>query len=566
MDPNTSSQDVIRCAQCETAVVQMHCVACIVNLCKACVGEHISDESKDHKVVKFQSRKTTPLYPRCTFHETERCEMYCRHCDIPVCLTCLHSDQHRSHKLSRIQQVLNEKKNFMKKELSELNETIYPTYQGIAAHVKIKMSQLEKEYEDISTVITNHGIYWHRNIDKIVNKLKTEVNEMKISQLQTLQQYFDNIYKKIVGIKSEIDSLDTCFAENTNDIARFFNLRPKVNQYKELPQNLVLFIPKFNPKTIQDEKFIHQFGGLSSIPFTTEDARIQTTQTSTQCGSSLLKKKFGSHLPRKQFNTDMFHFENYLQNIAYLSNEKIWICVFSNIIELYDTKRHLYTKTIRTKSGSVPADIAVTCSGYLIYTDDVYKTVDIVKNEKVVEMIRFKNWKPRNVCSTSFGDLLLTMESDEKQSKVFRYSGITEKQSFQFDDKGNPLYTYGEFKDICENRNFDICVADSKAKAIVVVNKAGKLRFSYIGHTPAPKNKPFSPRGITTDIQGHILTTDYDNKSVHIMDQDGQFLHYINCGKNYPYGICKDTVGNLFALCNDGFCKGYCVMKIKYMW
>ncbi|XP_062610595.1 uncharacterized protein LOC134272363 [Saccostrea cucullata] len=473
----------------------MHCVACIVNLCKACVGEHISDESKDHKVVKFQSRKTTPLYPRCTFHETERCEMYCRHCDIPVCLTCLDSDQHRSHKLLRIQQILSEKKDFMKKELRELNETIYPTYQCFAAHLKVKMRHLEKEYEDISTVITNHVIYWHRKIDKLVNKLKTEVNEMKISQLQTLQQYFDDIYKKIVDIKSETDSLNTCFAENTNDIARILSLRPKVNQYKELPQNLVLFIPKFTPNTIQDEKLIHQFGGLSSIPFTTEDVKIQTTQKSTQRGFSLLKKKSGFHLPRKQFNIDMFHFKNYLQNIACPGDEKIWTCDFSNIIELYDTKRHLHTGIIRTKSGSIPADITVTGSGDLIYTDDVYRTVNIVKNEKIEEMIRFKNWKPRNLCSTSSGDLLVTMESDDsKQSKVVRYSGSTKKQTIQYDDGGNPLYTSGytytyngSHKYICENRNFDICVAECRSNTIVVVNQGGKLRFKYFGHSPAQK-------------------------------------------------------------------------------
>ncbi|XP_061180659.1 uncharacterized protein LOC133189273 [Saccostrea echinata] len=185
----------------------------------------------------------------------------------------------------------------------------------------------------------------------------------------------------------------------------------------------------------------------------------------------------------------------------------------------------------------------------------MYRTVNIVKNEDIKEVIRLQNWRPRNVCSTSSADHLVTMESDDKkQSKVVRYSGCIEKQTIQFDDKGKALYSsdgFRRYKYICENMNLDICVADYEAKAIVVVNQAGKLRFKYTGHTPAPKNKPFSPRGITTDSQSHILTTDYDNRCVHIMDHDGQFLHYLTFGKNKPYGICTDAVGNLFVICKE---------------
>ncbi|XP_061180660.1 E3 ubiquitin-protein ligase TRIM45-like [Saccostrea echinata] len=269
MDPNTSSQDVIRCDLCEIAEVQMHCDTCHNNLCNACVGEHIStDDFKDHKVVRFQFRNSTPLYPGCAFHEKERCEMYCRHCAIPVCCTCLASDQHLGHRLSKILQVLGEKKEMIKKELNQLNETIYPTYQHIAADVQNRISELEREYKGISEAITKRGHYWHRKVDKVVKKLKSQVDEMKSSQLQTLRKHLDEINKKIIDIKDEIDSFDTCIAEHTNDIARFISVRPKTDQYQELPQKLVPSLPKFTPRTIQDETFCHQFGGLSPFLFT----------------------------------------------------------------------------------------------------------------------------------------------------------------------------------------------------------------------------------------------------------------------------------------------------------
>ncbi|XP_062579788.1 uncharacterized protein LOC134241784 [Saccostrea cucullata] len=238
-----------------------------------------------------------------------------------------------------------------------------------------------------------------------------------------------------------------------------------------------------------------------------------------------------------------------LHNVACLGDVEIWTRGDDNTMKLFSINQGTLLKSVTTKSGNIPWDIAVTKSGDLVYTDNKDRTVNIVKNEKIEEVIRLQNWKPQCVCSTSSGDLLVIMVSDDKkQSKVVRYSGSTEKQTIQFDDQGNLLYSAGSrSRHITENRNLDICVTDNEAKAIVVVNRAGNMRFRYNGHTPAPKNKLFGPRGITTDSQSHILTADYYNECVHIIDQDGQFLRYIECGLSSPLGPCTDKNDNLFV-------------------
>ncbi|XP_062580315.1 uncharacterized protein LOC134242245 [Saccostrea cucullata] len=559
MDPCTSAQDVMRCDLCETAVVEMHCDTCLINLCKACVGEHmISDESKKHEIVKFSLRKTTPLYPACISHVKERCEMYCNKCDIPVCVTCLASDQHLGHKLLKTVQVLDNKKEKITKELAELNETIYPTYQDIASDVQNKMSQLKKEYGDLSTAITKHGEDWHREIDKLVKKLKAEVDEMKNTQLQTLQKHLDEINKTMSDIKDEIDSFNTVI--DSNEISEIFKFASvNITRYKNIPEKILPYLPKFTQGRIQRRKELGKlFGTLSSSSLNSDEHgySMKTTHKSPEAGSSPPVKQL---LDEPETVTTM-KTECSLYHAACLNDEEIWTSGDEKTMKLFSISQGSLLKSIRTKSGNRPYDIAVTKCRDLIYTDYIDSTVNIVKNEKIEEVIRLQNWIPKGVCSTSSGDLLVIMISDDrKQTKVVRFSGSTEKQSIQFDDQGKPLYS-SDSDYISENRNLDICVSDG-AGAVVVVNQVGKLRFRYTGHTNAPKNKPFHPRGITTDSQSHILTADNNNDCVHIIDQDGQFLRYIECGLNNPIGLCTDTYDNLFvAECNKDQVK-----KIKFL-
>lgn len=199
----------------------------------------------------------------------------------------------------------------------------------------------------------------------------------------------------------------------------------------------------------------------------------------------------------------------------------------------------------------MPSDIAVTGDGDLVYTDDVTKTVNIVKNKQIREVINLEGWETFNSVLPSTVTCWWPWTELVGESKIVRYSlskgssGFKEKQTIQFDDQGKSLYSSGYPKYICGNRNLDICVADLEAKAVVVVSQSGKLRFRYNGHA----EEPFDPHSITTDSHSQILTADFHNNRIHTLDRDGHFLRFIdNCGLQRPYGLCVEISDNVFVV------------------
>nr|XP_034334961.1 uncharacterized protein LOC117692069 [Crassostrea gigas] len=537
MNPDYSLQDVLRCHLCETPIPPMHCDICHMHLCKDCVGKHLIDESKEHKVVPFKKRGLTP---KCLKHSTQLCDLHCQQCNIPICVECVSSGEHLGHKQVGILKTLNTQKEALKKDLQELENAIYPKYQEIASNIKVQKDGLQKNSEKLTTALDTHGKDLHREIDIAIQELKSDVNKLESKHLVVLNKQENETKQSISEISQSIADLQKLL--NSNDVNLVSAYKSRNAEFRISPPKISVVLPRFIPKKIDKE----QIGSLSDVSIKTEEQGYTMGSPSAE-PSSPDRPLIGVPRIITEIYTE-YGQSNVLLSVSCLSDDELWTCGMDNMMRLYNIHSKL-VKSIKTKSENMPENIAVALSGDLVYTDPKDRTVNIVKNTQIQTVIRLEGWKPCFVCITASGDLLIIMISI-KQAKVVRYSGSTEKQTIQYNDKGQPLYSSDEtvyHKYIIENKNLDICVADYKASAVVVVNQAGKLRFTYTG-PPSTTNKPFRPVGITTDSQSRILTADHNNRRIHILDQDGKFLCYIdNSDFQFPYGLCVDTRNNLFV-------------------
>nr|XP_022310756.1 tripartite motif-containing protein 2-like [Crassostrea virginica] len=509
MDPRYSAQDVVRCALCRDAVAPLYCNVCHTHLCKDCAEKHFSDKSKVHTVVPLEQFLSTDF---------------------------------------------ESKKEVLRRDLQELEKYIFPKYQESAAIIKTQKTDQLKHSQKLTSELNIEGEALHREINTIIQRKQAEIDEMNAQHLAAIEKQEGETNKALHEIKQVIQDLKSLL--DTSDVGLVSKYRSRIAELRKLPHKLKISLPNFLPQKINREELMKQFGSLEPLSIKTEEQSY--TVPSPGAESSPPDRPL-LDVPRLITDIPTTGYDH-LRNVSCLSDEEIWTRGYNKIMKLYNLKGEVL-KSVQTKSGNVPADIAVTRSGGLLYADWVDRSINLVSGTQIQTLITLRGWRPDGLCSTASGDLLVTMESDDKQTKVVRYSDSTETQTIQQDDQGKPLYSsgYGE-KYLSENRNSDICVADNGARAVVVVTAAGKLRFRYTG-PPSTPGESFHPYGITTDSQANILTSDYNNHRIHIIDQDGHFLRFLhNCGLQSPQGLCVDSRDYLFlAELNTGKVK-----KLQY--
>ncbi|XP_065938697.1 tripartite motif-containing protein 5-like [Magallana gigas] len=527
---------------------QFYCNDCHQPMCEQCRDEHQKNKkTKNHEVVLYKLRKRPLPVEKCKIHPTRHIELLCEECQIPICSKCTGTKEHRGHAFTDLELVFAEKCSHCQIEITKIRSYFEPTSQDLKKEIAGDVTEIKKIMEGIRTSIKTEAEAVKKLVDTVTSDNIEQADKIEQSFLQTLNRqnqeidyyinYLNDLIKTYYGYLSPSNIEQLTFALKSENLI----IRPIPETSKTVP-------PVFTAGQYRKEDVAKLLGRITVPNTKPENRKIKPMETvSTQMKPTGKQRKQDREksdvkqtLSLSSSVTKVREFTipgvERVFHISLGQSGRLWVSDGRAYIVQTDLQGNQLQK-IQTSVKSSEGYHTVTQDGDLIYTDN--KVINrITPDNTITEFIKTGDWEPFSIHSSHInGDILVGMVKDGEHSKVTRYNKTgTEIQNIQRNNKGRALYSYPRY--ITENINGDVCVSDWVEHAVVVVDKSGQHRFSYTG-----QRSRFTPYGICTDVLGHILVCDDKSKTVHLLDQDGQFLSLLltpKQGVKYPRSVCVD--------------------------
>ena len=259
-----------------------------------------------------------------------------------------------------------------------------------------------------------------------------------------------------------------------------------------------------------------------------------------------------------------------VNHISVVTPDKLWVSTWKTLKQVDSTGHVLRSLNGEYKPLENGAGHTVSVEGDLVFiaegrkdvqstaSDELRRLYDIHKmtsDGSITTLLTLDLPDILRACIHSShinGDLLIGLLSYSSPSRVMRCDGTGRKiGDIELDEEGQRLYEFPLY--ITENKmNGDIVVSDDTKAALVVVDRSGRHRFDYKGHST---DKSFQPHGVCTDLLGRILVTHYDTKHtnfISLLSHDGQFLTRLLREEQSRYisafgSLCVDDKNNIYV-------------------
>ncbi|XP_062590735.1 tripartite motif-containing protein 2-like [Saccostrea cucullata] len=403
------------------------------------------------------------------------------------------------------------------------------------------LSSIVQKYSERQQAINELGKTCDISKDKF-KKCQSDLNKMKKEDIDAILLFELEFGKLRLLTNSKIDENESILS--STDALRLLNYVSINKKLRKLPPRFEISVVELNSTGLSEEGIFQKIGETGTKTIFIEGLVLNAPES--------------LHIAKESRN--FLDFPHIVRNISLGVNEEIrkitcnpntdqfYVSGFNKTIKHMNTDGKVLAK-IKNKAFR-PSDLKVTREGHLIFID--CNVINIVRNGRIEIMVEISDseWQPDAICITFRDDLLvhflsLNTSEDFVLRKIVRYSGFEVTKEIQFKSCDNDLFS-SYVPCIVENKNYDIVVND--INSVTVMDHEGKFKFNYGNNSNSPKYKDIIPCGLVVDSMRHILIADGGNNIIHIIDQIGQFLRYIdNCGIHEPCNLSKDSNDILFV-------------------
>lgn len=547
------AQDPVRCSLCPEVVV-IHCGSCQVNLCAQCLSTHIDrNKSLKHEIVPYTSQLVKPEaeIQKCQDHPKQQCDLFCQDCSVPICSRCL-TGNHKRHGAVDLEEICETTRSTVKEDLEELRK-FRKEYEKVVGESKEELAKYIEESDKERDSLKELGKQWHQMIDKVIDKVGKDMDEIIQSDTKCLQDNTEEIQSALQDVKDSIKANEDILQDDR--FTRLLSYASKNDAFRIIPSRPAIKTAKIVPVNVKEgdiiPKLIHfQRSIRTKLPGYSLNRTGDVSSISTK-----------SLLPEPELIATVKTNCKQLKGICHNEDDRVWIYGTDEILREVDITGTVQN-CITAISKNSQKDIAKNKMGEIVYSHLSDECVNIVREGKISKLLDLSGWIPFGVTFNADDDLMVCMRrEDYQESKVGIFSQGKLKKEIQFDETGKPLFSASRNNMyIKENANRDICVSDWNACAVIVLKSSGELRFRYTGNL-SRSFKQFYPHGIVTDNYCRILVVDRKNDCLHVIDRNGKFLTYITCSLQDPYVLSMDPDENVWV----GEYDTGCVKVIRYL-
>ncbi|XP_062577175.1 uncharacterized protein LOC134239043 [Saccostrea cucullata] len=431
-------------------------------------------------------------------------DMICEDCDEFICGKCAKTD-HKDHEWSTITTAATQRRRDLLRFLTKIRE-------GDLSGIDEKIEKVSQQILGNKELCDSETEKLHKHVDEIIVKL----NEIRKNIEQRLRDNLEEKNKKLNSVKSELDKK-----------------KKKMEEMVEYMED--------NKSSMSDYGLIDNHRELTKI-LSAQDANFSNFNYSMryskgEISDEVLKKMIGKTLDLDDFSlteTNSFKYEdNIIHSLEALCEDSCYIGdVKSPYIEKVNKdgeKKHKYNID--------PNDMCVADTGDVYFTVSISKSISHLSPSGSVSTVTSTDpLGPVGICQSVDGGLLVTLrdrESDlyklESHSRrLVRYITVTGDviHEYEYQEDGHTRLFTGPYR-VTQNSNSDICVVNRTSNIrgeLVIMSPSGRMKSVYRGQNLAEN---FTPLDVVCDSRCNILVTDYNNKQIHLLSPDGEFLKFL---------------------------------------
>lgn len=428
----------------------------------------------------------------CEVHPKENIVTYCKPCDLLLCPECITDVRHQGHGFVTLPEILKTKKN----EITEINtklKTIYSKYEEAKDKVKYTEEGIQNVLEDVEE--------WSQSCE---------------------------------GLLENIDLSAVDFAKNLNQKLQNWNPNDP-----SCPLNDPCIMTDENKELVEDLKALYCDVGTNIDEIQkASDVEHPKTKISVQLHASHDGLKYREFLYLLKYKKNI---------IAPIDDTRAWICERGHNQVILQSVNNFIEHTCVLKHRV--HDLAVTASDELLISLETLPGKIKKRNSKGILKTIYKaplGYTTQCISVTDTQCIVVTINNSGcHEYKLLQLSPDGHLMNIiQYDADGQTSLFKDPGKVAC-NRNGDFIVID-RAKKAVILKRNGHKREKFKGI----KDLKSHFTDVTSDLEGNILLSDYNNLKVHILNKHGGYLQYIDTNGK-PVGIAFDKTGKLWVLGED---------------